>query len=204
MLIYTCEQMRVIEENADVNGLSYIQMMENAGNACADKIHSVINGMGGVARSVAILCGVGKNGGDGYVIARNLSDRGYSVRLVMVDGLPTAYESKLMYSYLEDKPVLVSDLNQNYEACVTACMSSSAIVDCVFGIGFHGELSDKISKFFSDISKSRAKKFAIDIPSGLEGNSGDISSAYFKADHTLAITCHKPVHILKPPPNAAV
>lgn len=198
MLIYTCEQMRVIEENADVNGLSYIQMMENAGNACADKIHSVINGMGGVARSVAILCGVGKNGGDGYVIARNLSDRGYSVRLIMVDGLPTAYESKLMYSYLEDKPVLVSDLNQNYEACVTACMSSSAIVDCVFGIGFHGALSDKISKFFNDISKSRAKKFAIDIPSGLEGNSGNVSSAYFKADYTLAITCHKPVHILKP------
>jgi len=198
MLIYTCEQMRVIEENADVNGLSYIQMMENAGNACADKIHSVINGMGGVTRSVAILCGSGKNGGDGYVIARNLCDRGYSIRLVMVDGLPNAYESKMMYSYLEDKPVLVSDLNQNYEACVTACMSSSAIVDCVFGIGFHGELSEKISKFFSDIAKSRAKKFAVDIPSGLEGNSGDVNSAYFKADHTLAITCYKPVHILKP------
>ena len=42
MLIYTCEQMRVIEENADVNGLSYVEMMENAGNACAEKIHSTI------------------------------------------------------------------------------------------------------------------------------------------------------------------
>lgn len=198
MLIYTCEQMRVIEENADVNGLSYIQMMENAGNACADKIHSIINGMGGITRSVSILCGAGKNGGDGYVIARNLCDRGYSVRLIMVSGLPTAYESKMMYSYLEDKDVLVADLDQNYDACVTACMSGAAIIDCVFGIGFHGELDKKISRFFNDISKSRAKKFAVDIPSGLEGNSGEIKSVYFKADHTLAITCYKPVHILKP------
>ena len=154
MIVYTCEQMRVIEENADVNGLSYVEMMENAGNNCADKIHSVISGLGGVSKSVAVLCGSGKNGGDGYVIARNLSDRGYSVRLVLVDGQPKAYESKMMYSYLEDKPVLVSDLQQNYDACVTACMSSTAIVDCVYGIGFHGKLSDLIAKFFNDISKA--------------------------------------------------
>lgn len=198
MIVYTCEQMRVIEENADVNGLSYVEMMENAGNNCADKIHSVISGLGGVSKSVAVLCGSGKNGGDGYVIARNLSDRGYSVRLVLVDGQPKAYESKMMYSYLEDKPVLVSDLQQNYDACVTACMSSTAIVDCVYGIGFHGKLSDLIANFFNDISKSRAKKFSVDIPSGLEGNSGEINSAFFKTDYTLAITCYKPVHILKP------
>lgn len=198
MLIYTCEQMRVIEENADVNGLSYVQMMENAGKGCADKIHSIVNSMGGVQRSVAILCGAGKNGGDGYVIARNLCDRGYSVRIVLVDGFPKAYESKMMYSYLEDKPVLVSDLNRNYDSCVTACMSCSAVVDCVFGIGFHGELSELISRFFTDIQKSRAKKIAVDIPSGLEGNSGNVADVFFKADHTLAITCYKPVHILKP------
>ncbi len=198
MIVYTCEQMRVIEENADVNGLSYVEMMENAGNNCADKIHSVINGLGGVSKSVAVLCGSGKNGGDGYVIARNLSDRGYSVRLILADGKPTAYESKMMYSYLEDKPVLVSDLSQNYESCVSACMSSTAIVDCVYGIGFHGQLNELISAFFNDISKSRAKKFSVDIPSGLEGNSGEINSVYFKTDYTLAITCYKPVHILKP------
>lgn len=198
MLVYTCEQMRVIEENADVNGLSYVEMMENAGNACADKIHSVINGMGGVSKSVAVLCGSGKNGGDGYVIARNLCDRGYSVRIILVDGQPKAYESKMMYSYLEDKPVLVSDLLQNYETCVTTCLSVTAVVDCVYGIGFHGRLNDLISKFFNDIAKSRAKKFSVDIPSGLEGNSGEINSDYFKTDYTLAITCYKPVHILKP------
>lgn len=198
MLVYTCEQMRVIEENADVNGLSYVQMMENAGNSCADKIHSVITGLGGLSKSVAIICGSGKNGGDGYVIARNLSDRGYSIRLILVDGTPKAYESKMMYSYLEDKPVMVSDLTQNYTACVSACMSATAIVDCVYGIGFHGQLNDDIAGFFGDISKSRAKKFSVDIPSGLEGNSGEINSPYFVTDYTLAITCYKPVHILKP------
>lgn len=198
MLIYTCEQMRVIEENADVNGLSYVEMMENAGNACAEKIHSTIVGLNSAAKTVAVLCGSGKNGGDGFVIAKNLSDKGYGIRLVLTNGYPTAYESKIMYAYLEDKPVLVSDLKQNYDACVSACMSAAAVVDCVFGIGFHGRLDETTSKFFNDISRSRAKKFAVDIPSGLEGNSGEIKSDFFKADYTLAITCYKPVHILKP------
>ena len=198
MLIYTCEQMRVIEENADVNGLSYVEMMENAGNACAEKIHSTIVGINSATKTVAVLCGSGKNGGDGFVVAKNLCDKGYGVRLVLTNGYPTAYESKIMYAYLEDKPVLVSDLNQNYDACVSACMSAAAIVDCVFGIGFHGQLDETIARFFSDISKSRAKKFAVDVPSGLEGNSGEIKSDFFRADYTLAITCYKPVHILKP------
>ena len=44
MLVYTCEQMRVIEENADVNGLSYLEMMERAGKGCAKKINSVLSG----------------------------------------------------------------------------------------------------------------------------------------------------------------
>ena len=151
MLIYTCEQMRVIEENADVNGLSYVEMMENAGNACAEKIHSTIVGLNSAAKTVAVLCGSGKNGGDGFVIAKNLSDKGYGIRLVLTNGYPTAYESKIMYAYLEDKPVLVSDLKQNYDACVSACMSAAAIVDCVFGIGFHGRLDETTSKFFNDI-----------------------------------------------------
>ena len=198
MLVYTCEQMRVIEENADVNGLSYVQMMENAGNSCADKIHSVISGMGGVNKIASVICGAGKNGGDGYVIARNLSERGYTVNLILADGFPTAFESKMMYSYLEDKPVSISDLKNNYDACISACMTSSAIVDCVYGIGFHGQLNEDIARFFNEISKSRAKKFSVDIPSGLEGNSGEINSVYFKTDYTLAITCYKPVHILKP------
>lgn len=198
MLVYTCEQMRVIEENADVQGLSYVQMMENAGNSCADVIHSLTSGLNSTNKSVAILCGAGKNGGDGYVIARNLCDRGYGVSIILADGSPTAYESKMMYSYLQDKPIVIRDLNEDYANCVSQCLSAVAIIDCVYGIGFHGQLKEIIADFFNDISKSRAKKFSVDIPSGLEGNSGDVNSVYFKTDYTLAITCYKPVHILKP------
>ena len=84
MLIYTCEQMRVIEENADVNGLSYVEMMENAGNACAEKIHSTIVGLNSAAKTVAVLCGSGKNGGDGFVIADILSKNGAAVTVTAI------------------------------------------------------------------------------------------------------------------------
>lgn len=198
MLVYTCEQMKVIEANADISGLSYVTMMENAGNGCAEKIHSVLSSNISASKSVVVLCGSGKNGGDGYVIAGNLCDKGYTVRIIMTDGLPNAYESKLMFAKLENKPVIASELSKNYQSCVTACLNAGAIIDCVFGIGFHGQLSNGLSVFFKDIAKSRAKKFAVDIPSGLEGNSGEINSEHFTADYTLAITCFKPVHILKP------
>jgi len=198
MLIYTCEQMRVIEENADVNGYSYIKMMENAGNGCAEKIHSVIMRTPNPQKSAVIICGKGKNGGDGFVIASNLCDKGYSVRIILACGEPEAYEAKLMYSALSDKPVVVTELSENYDSCVSCCMSSGAIVDCIYGIGFHGELPDELSAFFKDIAKSRARKFSVDIPSGLEGNVGDVTGNHFIADYTLAITCLKPVHIMKP------
>lgn len=201
MLIYTCEQMRVIEENADVNGYSYIDMMEKAGNGCAEKIHSVMCSSANVQKSVAVICGKGKNGGDGFVIAGNLCDKGYNVRIILACGYPQAYESKVMYAKLEDKPVLVSELNQNFDSCVSSCMSAGAVVDCVYGIGFHGELDETLSSFFDEIKKSRAKKFSVDIPSGLEGNKGDVSGKHFTADYTLAITCLKPVHIMKPASN---
>lgn len=190
--------MRVIEENADVNGYPYYEMMKTAGSRCADKIHSVLVGASSTSESVTVLCGAGKNGGDGFIIAGKLCDRGYHVRIVLVDGYPSAHESKLAYSSLEDKPIIVSDLKNNYDTCVNACLSSAGIVDCVFGIGFHGTLRKEIADFFNDISDSRAKKFAVDIPSGLEGNGGEITGAYFKTDYTLAITCYKPVHIVKP------
>lgn len=198
MLIYTREQMRVIEENADVGGLPFLKMMENAGNGCADKIHSVVSGRPSGTKSAVVLCGRGKNGGDGFVIAGNLFDRGYDVTVILVAGKPEAYESKYMFSQLGGKAVVVLDLFENGDECVEACRNAAAVIDCVFGIGFHGELDGNLSGFFGRINNFTAKKFAVDIPSGLDANSGNVPGVCFKADYTLAITCCKPAHILKP------
>ena len=117
MLIYTCEQMRVIEENADVNGLSYVEMMENAGNACAEKIHSTIVGLNSAAKTVAVLCGSGKNGGDGFVIAKNLSDKGYGIRAAVWAGANLDKEAAPM---LFDRGVVAPGVDGGYVDSDTA------------------------------------------------------------------------------------
>lgn len=198
MLIYTREQMRIIEENADRAGLSFLQMMDNAGNGCADKINSIVCSRPLDNKSAAILCGKGKNGGDGLVIAGNLIKKGYEVNVVFTDGFPDAYESKTKFKEIVDTSVNFIDFRSDYDASVEICKKSSVIVDCIFGIGFHGKVDEKIASFFDLINSFGNKKIAVDIPSGLDSNTGKVDSACFRADYTLAITCFKPAHILKP------
>ena len=71
---------------------------------------------------------------------------------------------------------------------------SDAIIDAVYGTGFHGELNDNIKSLFSAISDSDAIKFAIDIPSGVD-DSGEISDGAFKADFTIALDSLKNAHM---------
>ena len=70
MKIYSCSMMKKIEENANRRGMSYITMMENAGKACFDLIMKTV--IGSAKPTVCVLCGKGKNGGDGFVIANHL------------------------------------------------------------------------------------------------------------------------------------
>jgi hydroxyethylthiazole kinase-like uncharacterized protein yjeF len=81
----TCAEMKEIEKKAAENGLSYYQMMENAGTGAAEFI---MNQSASQGKSVLIFCGKGNNGGDGFVVARILYEKGYKVKLVLVDGDP--------------------------------------------------------------------------------------------------------------------
>ena len=123
MKVLTSSQMFSAEQAQVNRGMSFTRLMENAGSACARAVRERFASLEQSRGLICVLCGKGKNGGDGFVIAKNLSDKGYGIRLVLTNGYPTAYESKIMYAYLEDKPVLVSDLKQNYDACVSACMT---------------------------------------------------------------------------------
>ncbi len=196
MKVYSCEQMRKIEENAYMQGMSYITMMENAGFSCHEKIAELTDD---IFKPVVVLCGSGKNGGDGFVIARLLKNKGYDVKVILVCGMPKAAEAEYMYSLLDGVEIYHFD-NLKYDTEIKKVLScSGVIVDCIFGIGFKGQLRENTQSLVSFInSNSKALKISVDIPSGLKGDAPLVDGEPFKSDYTLAVTCKKPAHVLKP------
>lgn len=194
MKVYSCSQMKKIEENANKCGMSYIEMMESAGKACYEKLRK--NVIKDKMVSVCILCGTGKNGGDGFVIARYLHKNGISVSVVLTDGQPKAEEAAEMLT--KAKGVAVYDVRKDSDTAIDSLIHCDIIVDCVFGIGFHGEIQGLTAELVKNINLMKKCVVSVDIPSGLEGDSGKVNGEAIKADYTFAISCLKPVHIMKP------
>ena len=87
MRVLTVEETRKVERLANEYGVSYMQLMENAGAYCARIIRKTFENTN--KRNVLVVCGKGRNGGDGFVIARKLYENGYNVTVMMAMGLPT-------------------------------------------------------------------------------------------------------------------
>ena len=195
MRVLTVENVKKVEEYANESGISYLQLMENAGSYCGRIIRKTFEKTN--KRNVLIVCGKGKNGGDGFVIARKLHENNYNVTVMMAMGLPSDDISSEMLSRIRalNIPIVSYDNRGTTDKYFD---NAQLIVDCIFGIGFHGEPDKNIESLFSKINSSSATVISIDIPSGLEGDSGKINGITVVADITIAILSLKPVHVLKP------
>lgn len=183
MDIVTCQEMKDIERLADEKGLPYLQMMENAGT---EVFKIILNKTEPTDRTANVYCGKGNNGGDGFVIARLLEKEGWNVNVILVDGEPKTNDAILNYGRLEN--VTITDNPE--EAAI--------VVDAIYGTGFHGTFRDSASKYVDEINSSGATVFAVDIPSGLNGDMTDedlIENEPVKADLTISFHRLKPVHI---------
>ena len=195
MRVLTVENVKRVEALANESGISYLQLMENAGSYCARVIRKTFENTN--KRNVLVVCGKGKNGGDGFVIARKLHENNFNVTVMMAMGLPTDNISSEMLSRVRalDIPVVYYDSKGTTDKFFE---QSQLIIDCIFGIGFHGEPDSLASSLFSRINSASATVISIDIPSGLEGDSGKVASDAITADMTIAVLVLKPVHVLKP------
>lgn len=193
MKIYTSAQMKQIEAYANENGYAYLDMMSRAGIACAvetEKAFLTLN------ERVVVVCGKGKNGGDGFVAAEYLRSKGYAVKVVLACGQPVADDAITMFGRMNG--ISYSDWQTERETAEKAISKADVIIDSVFGFGFKGEPDSLMSELFAAINASKAKKVAIDLPSGAECDTGKVNGECIKADLTLAISCRKPAHVLKP------
>lgn len=187
MRILTSAQMKEAERRADAAGLSYRQMMENAGAAAARFIESRETLPG---REVLILTGSGNNGGDGYVAARLLAEAGAQVRLVLVDGEPRTGDSRANRALALERGIPEIPL----EALTDSGFSGKVAVDALYGTGFHGALRSRARQAVRWLNASGARVYALDLPSGLQADSGESDPDSVRAHVTIAFDSLKPAH----------
>ena len=129
--IVTAAQMKEIERAGDAHGLPYLQMMENAGLAAYTELQKQFPHPG----RLLVVCGKGNNGGDGFVIARAAAKDGWSVTVLLAEGEPKTADSILNFERLHSLPVHICA-----DGSVLETQSFAAVVDALYGTGFHGEL----------------------------------------------------------------
>lgn len=188
MKIFTKRQMQDLENCGVQNGVTLAHMMEQAGRALA----SVVEG-----RSVALLCGAGNNGGDGFVCARILADQGARCTVLLVQGEPKAELARAVF--LKMPPAVTTLCTERQpEDCEAALRCANCIVDCIFGFGFNGTLAGDPARYLALANTLAAFRVAADLPSGAECDTAQVSENTFQADVTVAFTAQKPAHVSYP------
>ena len=165
--IVTAAQMKEIERAGDAHGLPYLQMMENAGLAAYAELQKQFPHPG----RLLVICGKGNNGGDGFVIARAAAKDGWSVTVLLAEGEPKTADAILNFERLHSLPVHICT-----DCSVLETQSFAAVVDALYGTGFHGELRPSglaACGLMRRLHKSGAFVLAVDLPSGINTDTGD-------------------------------
>jgi hydroxyethylthiazole kinase-like uncharacterized protein yjeF len=180
--ILTSAAMRAAEQRAVEAGTLVELLMERAGSALADAAYRFAGPM-----PVLLLCGPGNNGGDGYVAARKLAERGMSVRVAVL-GETTSNAAKSARAQWGDQ---VEQLGEVTEA-------APLLIDCLFGTGLRQALEEAVAKQFLRLALSSNLTVACDLPSGVESDSGMLLGEVPTCDLTVAFGALKPAHRLFP------
>ncbi|MCK5646069.1 MAG: NAD(P)H-hydrate epimerase, partial [Anaerolineales bacterium] len=199
--IVTTEQMVAIEKDANASGLSYAQMMQNAGESIANVVLERVENIEG--KRVVVLVGSGNNGGDGLVVGDHLAEAGAKVSVYLTK---ERTEDDPNLEKIRNRNLLVAIWDQDQGARVLNNMlgSSDILIDAILGTGFvlplKGTAKDVLAKTAKALDKRKQKPFiiAVDCPSGLECDSGKIAEFALKADLTVTLAAVKPGLLARP------
>ncbi len=165
-------------------------LMENAGRSVAEFVEKICQRK--AKRKITIFCGPGKNGGDGFVVSRYLFIHGYDICVVtFVSEEKYSSESLLNLKILQRlgiKPLLYPN---NVQSVQKQIFHSDIIVDSIFGIGLNREIDGVYKEVIHKINNSRKIVVSVDIPSGIDANSGKVLGVAVKADYTVTMGFYK-------------
>jgi NAD(P)H-hydrate epimerase len=187
----TSDQMYRIEENGHAGiGMKRFLMMENAGHGISDFVAARFRNLKN--KKVVAVCGTGNNGGDGFVAARHLSGRGAKVTVILL-GSPSGIKSEeacLNWGIIEKMDSIEIVFGSEITAEIKKkILSAEIILDGIFGTGITRAIAEPQASAIDAINKSKAYVLAVDVPSGLDPNTGKAYDRCVRADAT--ITFHR-------------
>jgi NAD(P)H-hydrate epimerase len=190
-LVLTAAQMRAADRAA-IDGLAVpsLLLMENAGRGVSELVLRA-----GRGRRVIVVCGAGANGGDGFVVARHLVLAGASVRaLLVVPRARVAGDAAVMLGALERLgavPIEDGSAWSEPEAWRARLDGADVLVDAVFGTGLRADVTGVAAAAIGAMNAASAFKVAVDIPSGLDADTGRARGVAFRADVTATMGARK-------------
>lgn len=185
----TSQESRVLDRNSEYLGVSTLQLMENAGKAISDEISA----RSSPNSKIAVYLGTGRNGGDGMVAARHLASRGYQVTVVLV-GMPseigdeaTSRNWRALNKMHESVRIEIAQ-----DSSQVPLQKCDVVIDALLGTGTRGDLRQPVTRAVEVINQMKCFKVAVDVPTGIDSDSGKILGTALKADLTLTFHARKP------------
>jgi len=197
MLTLSRQQAREVDAIAIKRwGFPGMVLMENAGRGVVDVLLGIDPRLADEpARSVAILCGKGNNAGDGLVIARQLEIRGArSQALLLASPTELRGDARANYEILSHTDVPIIDLSAATDlpaALATEAADAAWIVDALLGTGARDQPREPFATAIRWMNSQPARRLAIDLPSGLDCDTGQAAAATVRADHTCTFVAPK-------------
>ncbi len=184
--IITSREMRALEINAQYFGVSLLQLMENAGRSVAQETITRFQ----KNKKAAVFCGLGGNGGDGLVAARHLLAEDFEVTVVLVGrsrdiSHEAARSNWGILESLQNKVTLI----EVSDSSLIPKVNAGIIIDALLGPGTKGKLKQPIAQVVDYINSLNGFKIAVDVPTGINSDTGEVLGTAVKAD--LTITFHK-------------
>lgn len=192
----TREQVRELDciaiEDYGVRGLI---LMENAGRACALEASDMLTGVQG--GRVAIFCGTGNNGGDGFVIARHLSNWGADVQTCLIGRTEEALQkggdasANLQIALNMGLPLEEAPDEGAIREAAANCRDADLAIDAMLGTGIRGQVREPFMTAIKALNNLDCPRLAVDVPSGLDCNTGKALGNAVRADRTVTFVLQK-------------
>jgi NAD(P)H-hydrate epimerase len=182
----TSREMRALEANAEYFGISFLQLMENAGSSVAQEVIRRFP----ESKKIVVFSGLGGNGGDGFVVARHLLGAGYEVTVILAGrsrdiSHDSALKNWAILQSIKDKIPLV----ELTDSSTIPEVSTDVIIDALLGTGTKGQIKPPIRQLVECITNSDSFKIAVDVPTGIDSDTGEVLGTAVKAD--LTVTFHR-------------
>jgi len=183
----TSRDMRALEMNSEYYGVSRLQLMENAGRSVADEISSRFKPKN---TRIAVFCGSGGNGGDGFVAARHLTCLGFKVEVILAGKSSDIVDEEARRNWLALQPLRDTiALHEVYDSTLIPSVKAEVVVDALLGIGLKGTLRPPILQLVEKMNEMKAFHVSVDVPTGINSDSGEVLGDAVRAN--LTVTFHK-------------